>query len=162
MLPKEFLQRFAADVSKRCGICQATVEQVLPAVFDEIRQRLIEGRYPCVPIDSFGTFAVINVPERKRRYTYKDTDEVRHYPATKRLKFRPAYNMKRELDRGEFDPTRHSFSRHSQDPIIQKRKQLCYRKRDMPLHVDNPTSGDSKHHTVYESHSSIAEREPFR
>ena len=68
MLPKKFLETFAADVTKRCGICQATVEQVLPAVFDEIRYRIINERYPCVPIDSFGTFAVINKPERRYHY----------------------------------------------------------------------------------------------
>ena len=143
MLPKQYLQKLAAAVSKRSGICQATVETVLPALFDEIRYQLIEGQRPCVPIDSFGTFAVVDVPERERRYVYKDTDEVRHYPATKRLKFRPAYNMKRELDRGEYDPTRHSFSRHPQDPIIRKRQNMMYCKRDMPLHIDNPISCDS-------------------
>lgn len=125
MLPKEYLQRFAANVVKRCGICQATVEQVLPAVFDEIRYQLTESNHPCVPIDSFGTFAVIDVPERKYHYTYK-CDEIRTLPATRRLKFRPAYNFRKELESGQFDSTRKSFRRHPKDPIIRKRKDMKY------------------------------------
>lgn len=135
MLPKEFLQRLAADVSKRSGICQATVEQVLPALFDEIRYRLVQGKYPCIPIDSFGTFAVIDVPEREYHYTYNGADEWRTLPATKRLKFNAAYNLKRELDQGEFDPTRRSFRRHPQDPILRRRKQMKYCKRDLPVFI---------------------------
>ena len=128
MMPKQVLQKFAADVTKRCGICQATVEQVLPAVFDEIRCRLVEGRYPCIPIDSFGTFAVINVPEREYMYHYKGIRELRTLPPAKRLKFAMARNMKRELQEGRFDPTRKSFSRHPDDPIIRRRRELRYQK----------------------------------
>lgn len=138
MLPKQFLQKFAADVSRRSGICLATVEQVLPAVFDEIRYQLCEAKRPCVPIDSFGTFAVVDIPERTRHYSYKDTDELRHYPPEKRLKFRPAYNMKREIKEGRFDPTRRSFSRHPQDPIIRKRSQMHYQGDRQPLHIGKP------------------------
>ena len=126
MLPKQFLQRFASAVVKRSGICQATVEQVLPAVFDEIRYRLVEGEYPCVPIDSFGTFAVIDVPERQFHYTYKGADEWRTLPPQKRLKFVMTRNLKRELQEGRFDPTRRSFSRHPDDPIIRRRQQMAY------------------------------------
>lgn len=138
MYPKQYLQKFAAAVVKRSGICQATVEQVLPAVFDEIRYQLCEAKRPCIPIDSFGTFAVIDVPERTRRYTYKDTDELRTYPPEKRLKFRPAKNMKRELQQGRFDPTRRSFTRHPQDPIIRKRRQMHYQDDGEPMHIANP------------------------
>ena len=70
MLPKEYLTRLSAAVVKRSGICQATVEQVLPALFDEIRYQLIEGRYHCVPIESFGTFGIVEIPERQYHYTY--------------------------------------------------------------------------------------------
>ena len=111
----------------RYGSTQATVEAVLPHVFDEIRYRLVEGKYPCVPIDSFGTFAVINVPERKHHYTYKGADEWRTLPPQKRLKFNPAYNLKRELQAGKFDETRKSFKHHPQDPVIRKRKDMKYR-----------------------------------
>ena len=137
MLPQQNLKKFAAAVVKRSGICRATVEQVLPAVFDEIRYQLCEAKRPCVPIDSFGTFAVIDVPERTRRYTYKDKDELRTYPAEKRLKFRPTKSMKRELQQGQFDPTRRSFTRHPKDPIIRKRSQMHYQGGREPIHIGN-------------------------
>lgn len=128
MLPKQFLQKFAAAVVKRSGICQATVEQVLPAVFDEIRFQLIEGRYPCVPIDSFGTFGVITKPERRYHYyrPSKGIDEWRTLPPKKVLKFAAAYNLRRELNADQYDPTRKSFSRHPCDPIIKKRNKMLY------------------------------------
>ena len=141
MLPKEFLQRMAADVSKRCGICPATVEQVLPAVFDEIRFRLIEGRYPCVPIDSFGTFGVITKPERRYHYyrPSKGIDRWVDLPLKKVLKFTAAYNLRRELNAGEFDPTRKSFSRHPQDPKIKKRNKMLYIPDKRPMSKDGQT-----------------------
>lgn len=126
MLPKSYLQKFAAAVVKRCGICQATVEQVLPAVFDEIRYQLIEGHYPCVPIESFGTFAVVDIPERQYHNTYKGADEIKILPATRRLKFAMTRNFKRELQEGRFDPSRRSFSRHPKDPAIRRRKNMKY------------------------------------
>jgi len=138
MLPQQNLKKFAAAVVKRSGICLATVEQVLPAVFDEIRFQLTEAKRPCVPIDSFGTFAVIDIPERTRRYTYKDKDELRTYPPEKRLKFRPAKNMKRELQQGQFDPTRRSFTRHPADPIIRKRQHMKYQGDGEPMHISKP------------------------
>ena len=127
MFPKENLTKFAAAVSKRCGICQATVEQVLPAMFDEIRFRLVEGKYPNIPIDSFGTFAVVTIPEREYHYTYKGADEIRHLPPKKRLKFAAAYNFRKELESGIFDPTRRSFTRHPKDPIIRRRQDMRYK-----------------------------------
>jgi len=127
MLPKNYLQKFAAAVTKRSGICQATVEQVLPAVFDEIRYQLAEVKNSCIPIESFGTFAVIDVPERQHEYHYKDKDEIRKLPATKRLKFRAAKNMRREvIEQQCFDPSRRSFSRHPQDPPVAKRNKMLY------------------------------------
>ena len=140
MLPKEFLQRIAADVSKRCGICQATVEQVLPAFVDEIRFRLAESKYPCVPIESFGTFAIIDVPERDRLYTYKGKTELRHLPAKKKLKFAPTASFRRELDRGQFDPSRRSFSRHPKDKRIRKRADMQPRKKH-PAFAIGPKAG---------------------
>lgn len=118
--------RLAKAVTKRSGICQATVEQVLPAVFDEIRFQLIEGRYHCVPIESFGTFGIIEIPEREYHYTYKGADEMRTLPPTKRLKFYPTRSMRREIENGQFDPTRQSFKRHMEDPAIRKRKNMKY------------------------------------
>lgn len=128
MLPKSYLQSFAANVSKRSGISRATVEVVLPHVFDEIRHQLTEGTL-CVPIESFGTFAVVEYPERKRRYTYKGVDEIRTLPAQLKLKFAPTRNMRREIDAQHFDPERRSFQRHPDDPAIRKRRNMKYNKR---------------------------------
>ena len=142
MLPKEYLQRMAKDVSKRCGICQATVEVVLPAFIDEVRFQLVEGRYHCVPIESFGTFAVIDVPERERLYTYKGKSEVRHLPAKKKLKFAPTHSFRRELEEGQFDPTRKSFSRHPKDRRIRKRGDMQPRKKH-PAFGIGPKAGQA-------------------
>ena len=128
MFPREIKQRLAADVSKRCGISPATVEVVLPAVFDEIRYRLIEGKYPCVPIDSFGTFGVYTKPARRYHYyrPSKGIDRWVDLPPKKVLKFVAAYNLRRELNAGEYDPTRKSFTRHPKDPMIKKRNKMLY------------------------------------
>ena len=128
MLPKQYLQKFAAAVVKRSGIARPTVEALLPHVFDEIRYILTEGNQ-CVPIEGFGTFAVVDIPEREHRYTYKGKNEVHTLPAAKRLKFAPTKNMKREIDAGRFDPTRRSFSHHPQDPKIRKRCDMQYNSR---------------------------------
>ena len=132
MSPQQNLKKFAAAIVKRSGICLATVEAVLPAVFDEIRCQLSEGKRSCVAIDSFGVFYIQDVPERQRRYTYKGKDELRTYPPDRRLKFRPARNMKRELQSGQFDSSRKSFSRHPKDPILRKRK---YQDDGEPMHI---------------------------
>lgn len=126
MTPKTYLSKFAKAVTMRSGICQATVEQVLPAVFDEIRFQLIEGRYHCVPIESFGTFGIVDIPERQYRYTYCGKDEVRTLPPTKRLKFYPTRSMRREIENGQFDPSRQSFKRNLSDPPIRKRNKMQY------------------------------------
>ena len=129
MLPKTYLQKFAAAIVKRSGIARPTVEAVLPHVFDEIRYQLCEGQNPCVPIESFGTFAIVDIPARERKYTYKGKNEIHRLPATKRLKFKPTSNMKREIDAGKFDPSRKSFSRHPDDPKIRKRAAMKYNPR---------------------------------
>lgn len=126
MTPKTYLQKLAAGIVKRSGICQATVEAVLPAVFDEIRYQLIEGGYPCVPIESFGTFGVITKPKRTYHNTYKGADEWRELPEKKQLKFYMTRNFRQELQAGEFDSTRKSFQRHPKDPAIRKRKDMKY------------------------------------
>lgn len=128
MQPKQYLTRFAAAIVKRSGIARPTVEALLPHVFDQIRYELTEGSL-CIPIESFGTFAVIDKPERTRRYTYKGANEIHVLPAKKVLKFAPTRNMKREITEGKFDPTRKSFSRHPQDPKIRKRCDMQYNKR---------------------------------
>lgn len=145
MMPREFLQRFAADVSKRCGICQATVEQVLPACFDEIRERLVEGRYPCVPIESFGVIGVIQKPERQ--YKIRGKDEYKLLPPKKTLKFYMARCFRNELEQGAYDPSRKSFSRHPKDPALRYRSQMNYRK-------DRAVSGSPEKAPMWASQSS--------
>ena len=124
MTPKENCKRFVSAVSKRSGICKATVEQVLPAIFDEIRYQLVEGRIPHVPIDSFGTFAIKEMP--RRQYFRKDKNELRILEPKKIIKFAPAHNLAKEVERGVFDPTRKAFTRHPDDPIIRRRKNFKY------------------------------------
>ena len=138
MEPQKYLQRFAANVVKRSGICKATVEAILPHVFDEIRYQLTEGSYPCVPIESFGTFAVIDIPERQRHYTYKGLDEIRTLPPKKKLKFAPAKNLTREINEGKFDPTRQGFRRHPKDKPIRQRRDMRYNKRGEVYLVQMP------------------------
>lgn len=128
MTPKKYFQKFVAAVVERSGICRPTVEAVLPAVFDQIRYELSEGTL-CVPIEGFGTFAVIDIPERQRRYTYNGADEIRTLPPKKQLKFAPTRNLRRDVENGRFDPTRKSFSRHPKDPPARGRSHLKYNPR---------------------------------
>jgi nucleoid DNA-binding protein len=126
MIPKSYLTKLASAVSKRSGICQATVEQVLPALFDEIRYQLCEGPWPCVPIESFGTFAITEKPERQ--YKVRGKDEWKTLPPKKFIKFSPTRNFSREMVAGQFDESRRSFSRHPQDPPIRTRAHMQCRK----------------------------------
>jgi len=128
MLPNQYLKTFISAVVERSGICRPTVEAVLPAVFDEIRYQLTEGTL-CVPIESFGTFAVVEIPERQRHYTYGGVDEMRTLPAKLKIKFSPSRNFKREVDDEQFDSSRKSFRRHPDDPAIRMRSQMLYNKR---------------------------------
>ena len=130
MMPKENCNRFVSAVVKRSGICKATVEQVLPAIFDEIRYQLVEGKYPCVPIDSFGTFATKEMPRRQYHNTRGGKNELRILEPKKIIRFVAAHNFLCELQRGEFDPTRRAFTRHPDDPIIRRRKSIKYKPRN--------------------------------
>ena len=152
MLPKSYLQSFAANVVKRSGINLPTVMAVLPHVFDEIRFQLTEGTL-CVPIESFGTFSVIKVPERQRLYSYKlETPELHTLPATMRLKFRPTRSFKEEIAAQQYDPTRQSFTRHRDDRPIRKRRNMRYNKRHnitiehVPEHLGVPQAVDAYEH----------------
>lgn len=127
MTPKENCKRFVSAVSKRSGICKATVEQVLPAIFDEIRYQLVEGKIPHVPIDSFGTFAIKEMPRRQYHDTRGGKDKLRILEPKKIIKFAPAHNLAKEVERGVFDPTRKAFTRHPDDPIIRRRKDFKYK-----------------------------------
>lgn len=126
--PRNYLTKIAAAVSKRCGIHQATVEQVLPAFIDELRYRIIEDPYHCVPIESFGTFGIKNLPARQHMYGYNEAErKLRILPPKDMLKFYPTRNMRREVEAGKVDWSRKSFHRHPQDPVIRKRAAMIYR-----------------------------------
>lgn len=127
MNPKKYLQEFAASVVKRSGIARPTVEALLPHVFDEIRYQLTEGSL-CVPIEGFGTFAVIDRPEHEFLYHRGDVRRVNTVPAKKQIKFAPTRNLRLEVDAGCYDPSRRSFSRHPSDPVIRKRHDLRYKR----------------------------------
>ena len=122
-----YLKRLVAAVVQESGICTPTVEVVLPAVFDVIRRELCECPHHCVMIESFGTFAMEEIPEREHLYTYKGVTTLKHLPATKRLKFSAAKNLRREVDAGVFDPSRKSFKHHPGDPVLRNRAQMAYR-----------------------------------
>lgn len=128
MLSSAFLKKFAADVVKRSGLSRSTVEALLPHVFDEIRFRLCEAKYPCVPIEGFGTFAVIDKPEHQYHSNYKGVQKVVDIPAKKVIKFAPTRNLRLEVNAQKFDPERRSFYRHPNDPAIRKRQHMQYQK----------------------------------
>ena len=134
MKPKEYLSRFAANIVKRSGISRPTVEAVLPHVFDEIRYQLTEGSL-CVPIEAFGTFAVVDIPERQRHYVYKDINEVRTLAPCKRLKFAPTRSFKSEIEKQKFDTGHRSFHRNTDDPPIRRRCRLQYNGKQDKIHL---------------------------
>lgn len=125
---KIHFRRMVMAIVRESGICRQTVEQVLPVVFDVIRRELVEGEKQWVAIESFGTFAIKEVPEREHLYTYNGKSEMRHLPAKRVLKFSPTKNFKNEVDRRQYDPTRKSFTRHPDDPSIRVRAKFKYKK----------------------------------
>ena len=151
MQPHKYYQKFTAAIVKRSGICRATVEALLPHVFDEIRYQLCEGPWPCVPIESFGTFAITEKPERQ--YKVRGKDEWKTLPPKKFIKFSPTRNFSREMVAGQFDESRRSFSRHPQDPPIRTRAHMqCRKNRTWALQekkgrvidLPKPTKGTDK------------------
>ena len=126
MASKSYLQKFAAAVVKRSGIARPTVEAILPHVFDEIRYQLTEGSL-CVSIESFGTFAVIDRPEHEYLCNRGDKHGVKTVAARRQLKFRPAKNLRCEVEQGRYDHTRNAFVHHSGDPKLATRQDLRYR-----------------------------------
>lgn len=143
-MTNKYAKSLVAAVVKRSGICTATVEQVLPAVFDEIRQQLVEGP-GIVAIESFGTLAVIDVPERQYHYTYGGRDELKTVAPTKRIKFAPARNLRREVDAGQFDPKRKSFLHYPGDPMLRGKAKLGYHKTNLPFNRSGPTRDADGH-----------------
>ena len=128
-------RRLVAAVVKESGICRQTVEQVLPAAFDVMRRTLVEGEKQCVMIESFGTFAVKEMPARRHHFVRRDLgrDEWIDRPAKQVLRFAPTRNMRREIESGQFDPTRRSFEHHPDDPHMRTRSNLCRINKGTPV-----------------------------
>lgn len=126
MQPYKYYQRFVAAIVQRSGLSRPTVEAVLPHVFDEIRYQLTEGSL-CVPIESFGTFHVKDVPEHEYLYNRNNANRICIVPAKRQIKFVPTRNLRTEMEQGRYDPTRKSFVHHPKDPRISKRNDLRYR-----------------------------------
>lgn len=131
--PVEYKRDFIAAVVRRSGICRATVEQVLPAVFDEVRYQLAEGAL-CVAIESFGTFAIKDVPLRQHLYTYKGKSELRTLQPKKVIKFAPTKNLRQEVEGGRFDASHRSFTHHPGDPPLRKRNAFRYQPNKNGMH----------------------------
>ena len=125
---KIHFRRMVMAIVRESGICRQTGEQVLPVAFDVIRRELVEGEKQWVAIESFGTFAIKEVPEREHLYTYKGKSEMRHLPAKRVLKFSPTKNFNNEVNYRKFDSTRKSFTHHPDDPPIRVRSSIKYQK----------------------------------
>lgn len=117
----------AVAVQKRCGVHHATVEQVLVAFIDEVRYRVVEDRWHCVPIESFGTFALKELPERQHMYGYHGERKMHTLPPKNLMKFCPTKNMRLDVEAGKIDWSRRSWQRHPQDPMIRRRCDMRYR-----------------------------------
>lgn len=128
MQPHKYFQKFAAAIVKRSGLSRPTVEALLPHVFDEIRYQLTEGSL-CVPVESFGTFTIKDVPEHEFLYHRGEKREIKTVKAKRVLKFAPTRNLRLEVEGRKYDPERKSFIHHPADPRISKRHDLRYRKQ---------------------------------
>lgn len=107
-------------VSQRSGVCTATVGQVLPAVFDIIRETVITGQnHGTVRLDGFGTFYAQN-----RKTNLADPghpgQRIRGYKLTPR--FSPVLSFKEEVLHEQVNPNVHAFQRnHSHDEARHQR-----------------------------------------
>ena len=131
--PCERKKYFIAAVVRRSGICRATVEQVLPAMVDEIRFQLSEGNL-FVGIESFGSFCVKEYPLRQHLYTYKGKTELRTLQPKRVVKFAPTRNRRQEVELGQFDPERRAFTHDPRDPRIRYRSALKYHPGNKEMH----------------------------
>ncbi len=123
MEPKKYLYKLALAVSKRSGINIATCQVVIPALFDEMRYMLCEGRYRCVTVESFGTLTVKELPKRHYNRRFPDGHvEVVGLPNKLTLKFLPSRNMRQEVEQSKFDPSRQAFALHPDDHPLRTRR----------------------------------------
>lgn len=131
--PAKRKRDFIAEVVRRSGICRATCEQVVPAVIDEIRYQLTEGKL-FVAIESFGTFAIKEYPLRQHLYTYKGKTELRTLQPKKVIKFAPTRNFRQEVQAGQYDPERRAFVHNPKDPRIRFRSSVKYHPNSGEMH----------------------------
>ena len=145
MEPKKYLYQLALAVSKRSGISINTCQVVLPALFDELRYMLCEGRYRVVTIESFGTLAVRELPQRHytRRYSNGITQVV-DLPPKLVVKFAPTRNLRNEVQASRFDSTRQSFVVHPDDHPIRTRKciEAKPRKKRVQMNIEGNVVND--------------------
>lgn len=133
MQPKVYLYKLAQAVSKRCGISLATCQVVLPALFDEMRYTLCEGKYRCITVESFGTFIVKEIPQRHYTRRLPDgTTQLVDLPPHLQVAFKPTRNLRYEVEQSKFDPTRESFVVHPDDHPIRTRKSIDHRPKKKP------------------------------
>lgn len=95
-------KQLIAFVSKRSGICPATVERVLPACFQIIRETLVTGEHHgSVLLPSFGTFYAqnrkINVADPKH-----PGQRIQGYRLTPR--FLPTAGFRDDVEREQVSP----------------------------------------------------------
>ena len=132
-LPKKRKNDFISAVVRRSGICRATCEQVVPAVIDEIRHQLTEGRL-FVAIESFGTFGVKELPLRQHLYNYKGKREMRTLQPKKVIKFAPTRNFRQEVQAGQYNPEYRAFVHNPKNPPIRGRSNMKYNTNGGEIH----------------------------
>lgn len=145
MQPKKYLHQLALAVSRRSGISVATCMVVLPALFDEMRQTLAEGRWRAVSVESFGSLIVRQKPLRHytRRFPDGHTEVVELQPVL-RVSFMPSRNLRREVETSTFDPTRKSFEVHPDDRPLRVRKKIDAPRKAFTGHIAAPVKKDVK------------------
>lgn len=147
MSPKTYLHKLAQAVSRRSGISVNTCLVLLPALFDEMRQTLCEGRYRCVTVENFGSFVVRQRPARHYRRLKKDgTSHLVELPPRLIVKFVPTRNLKNEVELSKFDPTRESFTIYPGERGIRVRKAIeskAKKKRKVFIGLDGMVEADN-------------------
>ena len=157
MNPKTYLHKLAQAVSRRSGISINTCLVLLPAIFDEMRQTLCEGRYRCVTVESFGSFVVRQRPARHYKRIEKDgTTHMVELPPRLIVKFLPANNLKREVAESRFDPTHEAFALFPGEHGIRVRKAIeskgkkkkVFIAMDGLVELDNPKDSNLRSRVV--------------
>lgn len=138
MQPKKYLYKMAQAVSKRSGISINTLLVALPAIFDEMRYTLCEGKYRCITIESFGVLSVKERPQRHytRRFPDGHTENI-DLPPKLVIKFSPSRNMRLEVEASKYDPTRQSFVLHPDDHPLRTRLKIEPKPKKKAFNIDD-------------------------